>query len=306
MIIKSGVHNFIDESAQINADLVIGSYNYIGKDVVIGGFKDQISGTIHIGDCNSIYENTKIIMGTEGLTIGDWNVFHNRMLIMGTKRMEIGHNCWFGQNTTLDSAGGLYIGNGVRVGMNSQLWTHVASGELIEGCSLFAMRPTYIEDEVWLVGSCIVGSGLRVSRRSICLIGSVLSKDTEPGKVYGGVPASKLEKFNLWKGISLDEKMQMMMDWAKQFQLKSNENIMVEYQADSKVLRITSKERDESLVFYIHSNNTLNFSDNKITYFDLENKTYTKRLTELEREFYKYICDHKARFIPIAQSKFDK
>jgi acetyltransferase-like isoleucine patch superfamily enzyme len=298
MIIQSGVHNIIEPGVQINAEVILGSYNYIGKDVVIGGFKDEITGPINIGDCNFIYENTRIIMGPEGLSIGDWNVFHNRMLLMGIKRMEIGHNCWFGQNTILDSAGGLYIGNGVRVGMNSQVWTHVASGELIEGCTLYAKRTTHIEDEVWLVGSCIVGSGLRISRRSICMIGSVLSKDTEPGKIYGGVPAVKIEKLNFWKEVTLDVKMQMMLKWAEEFQIKSNDKITVDFHADSKVLRIMDERRGESLIFHFNLNNIADPSDDKITYFDLKSKTYTKRLTALEREFYKFIFNHKARFIP--------
>ena len=53
------------------------------------------------------------------------------MLILAEEEMKIGHNCWFGQHTVLDATGGLEIHNGVRVGMFSQIWTHVASGEQI-------------------------------------------------------------------------------------------------------------------------------------------------------------------------------
>jgi acetyltransferase-like isoleucine patch superfamily enzyme len=299
MILKSGICNLIEQSAQIHADVILGNYNYIGKNVVIDGFKGQSSGTIHIGDCNYIYDNTRIVMGAEGLAIGDWNVFHNSMLIMGKKRMEIGHNCWFGQNTIMDSAGELYIGNGVRIGMYSQIWTHVASGELIEGCSLFAMRPTHIEDEVWLVGSCIVGSGLRLRRRSICMIGSVLTKDTDAGKVYGGTPAKQMEKLNFWKKVSLHEKMQMMHAWAKQFVEQSAEGVDLVYQSESKMLHVIHQARQERLVFCTNIGEISDITDNKTTYFDLRSKKYTKRLTQLEREFYQYIYDHKARFIPI-------
>jgi acetyltransferase-like isoleucine patch superfamily enzyme len=218
-----GQGNVVDESANISGNVELGNYNFIGKNVVIGGFKGREDSAIRIGDCNYIHDNTRILMGPEGLSIGDWNVFHNTMLVMGKKRMEIGHNCWFGQNTILDSAGGLKIGNGVRVGMYSQIWTHVASGELIEGCTLFAMRPTEIDDEVWLVGSCIVGSGIKLGRRSTCLIGSLLTKDTEPGKVYGGSPAKLMEKISFWKEVTPDQKMEMMLDWVKQFaDTKSN------------------------------------------------------------------------------------
>lgn len=296
MITRYGENNIIEKSAHIVSEVIIGSHNYIGKNVTIAGFKDQSTGSIIIGDCNYIHDNTRILIGEEGLSIGDWNVFHNSMLIMGQQRMEIGHNCWFGQNTNLDSTGGLYIGNGVRVGMKSQIWTHVASGELIEGCTLFAMRPTYIEDDVWLVGSCIVGSGLRVRRRTICLIGSVITKDTDVGKVYGGIPAKQLDNLNFWKKVSLNEKMAMMHRWVAEFVQQTVENIEVVYRKSDNIIDVIHQERKERLSIGIGYNKIS--SDPSITYFDLENKTYSKRLTWLEREFYKFIYNHKARFLP--------
>jgi len=300
MIITCGEGNVIEKSAHINAEVIIGSHNYIGNNVTIAGFKGQTAGTISIGDCNYIHDHTRIIMGKDGLSIGDWNVFHNSMLIMGQKRMEIGHNCWFGQNTILDSSGELYIANGVRVGMYSQIWTHVASGELIEGCTLFAMRPTYIEDEVWLVGSCIVGSGLRLRHRSICLIGSVLTKDTDVCKVYGGNPAKVLENSNFWKKVSLSDKMKMMHIWVDEFVKKTGENIEVVYRQADNIIDVIHEERKESLSIGIGCKEIA--SDPSRTYFDLGNKTYSKRLTWLEREFYKFIYDHKARFLPVSKT----
>ena len=291
-----GQNNDIDDTAQISPYVIIGSYNYIGKNVVIGGFKGHSQESISIGDCNYIHDNTRILMGPDGLSIGDWNVFHNSMLVMGEQRMEIGHNCWFGQNTILDSAGGLFIGNGVRVGMYSQIWTHVASGELVEGCTLFAERPTYIEDEVWLVGSCIVASGLRIRRRSICLAGSNVTKDTEPGKVYGGAPAKQLERLNFWREVSLNEKTEMMLSWARQFAEQSEEDIEIVYDSESGRIELTSRVRQEKLI--IGGDKPTNLSCQSTTYFDLMSKSYTKRLTLLERQFYKYLYGHKARFVP--------
>lgn len=298
MSYELGKGNEISSSAQIEGNVVIGSYNYIGRNVVIKGFEGPSHGTITIGDCNFIHDNTRILMGPEGFSTGDWNVFHNTMLIMGEKRMQIGHNCWFGQNTILDSSGGLYIGNGVRVGMYSQIWTHVASGELIEGCTLFSAQQTSIEDDVWLVGSCIVSSGLTLAFRSIFLIGSVITKSTEPCKVYGGVPAELLEKLNYWKEVTVDEKVKMMCIWVKQFAEQTNEDISyVCNKSDAELIRITHNTRNEHLVFGVDVN--LDTFNPTITYFDLKAKTYTKRLSYLERKFYQYIYNHKARFIPI-------
>lgn len=82
---------------------------------------------------------------------------------------------------------GLIIGNGAEIGMYSQVWTHVASGEQIEGCTLYSKRETIIEDDVWLVGSCIVGSEvLSWIGEGVALINSVLTKDTLPDRAYAG------------------------------------------------------------------------------------------------------------------------
>jgi len=296
MIIKSGTDNIIEPSSQIIADIQIGSHNYIGKNVLITSFTNDNPGPVSIGDCNYIHDNTRILIGTEGVSIGDWNVFHNNMLVMGDLRLEIGHNCWFGQNTILDSTGGLHIGNGVRVGMYSQIWTHVASGELIEGCTLFAKRKTVIEDDVWLVGSCVVGSGLTLKYRSICLIGSLLTKDTEPTKVYGGAPAKLIESMDPWKPVSLNEKFEMMHQWSVQFVEHSNENVDLVFDPEKHFIKIIHNDRRESLYIGTEIKNIK--LDNSITYFNLQDKTYTKRLTHLERKFYKFIYGHKARFLP--------
>ena len=296
MCLKIGRGNKIAENVKIDENVIIGNYNFIGNNVIISSFKGEKSVDIHIGDCNFIHDNTRILIGSEGLSIGDWNVFHNSILLMGDKKMEIGHNCWFGQNTIIDSTGGLFIGNGVRVGMYSQIWTHVGSGELIEGCTLFSTRPTYIEDEVWLVGSCIVGSGLRLGYRSVCLIGSNLTKNTEPLKVYAGVPAKSLDKLNFWRAVTLNEKFEMMNKWVKQFIEQMDEEIIYSYDPKDNIIKIHNNESNEHLIIGV--NMDINSFDKNTTYFDLKNKTYTKRLTDLERKFYKYIFDHKSRFIP--------
>lgn len=177
--------NQIDSSAKIHPNVVLGEYNRIGKNVVIEILGNNSNAIAIIGDNNIINDNTRIFIHGEFI-VGDWNVFHNDMLIMPEDSMRIGHNCWFGQNTILDGAGGLEIGNGVRVGMYSQIWTHVASGEQIEGCILYAKRKTIINDDVWLVGSCVVGSGIVLGKRSTALINSVITKDTLPDRAYSG------------------------------------------------------------------------------------------------------------------------
>lgn len=278
--------NQIDSSAKIHPNVVMGEYNRIGKNVVIEILGDK-NASVNIGDNNIINDNTRIFVHGK-LEIGDWNVFHNDMLMMAETEMKIGHNCWFGQNTILDAAGGLEMGNGVRVGMYSQIWTHVASGEQIEGCTLYSKRKTTIEDDVWLVGSCVVGSGLHLGKRSIALINSVLTKDTEPNRVYAGSPAKLIEKANFYNEVTLQDKLNMLNVWLDEY-VTSNPSISMTKSEDETVLT----ENADKMVFTIKSEKT----DAKGTFF-LVDKTFNKSNSELERKVYKFLYNNKARFIP--------
>lgn len=279
--------NQIDCSAKIHPNVILGDYNKIGKNVIIEILGNNPNAIAVIGDNNIINDNTRIFIHGEFI-VGDWNVFHNDMLIMPEDSMKIGHNCWFGQNTILDGTGGLEIGNGVRVGMFSQIWTHVASGEQIEGCNLYAMRKTIIEDDVWLVGSCIVGSGLRLGRRSTALINSVITKDTEEDRVYAGSPAKLMEKANFYNPVTLQQKFEMLNNWLKEF-VQSNPEVQLSH--DDKQTILT--KGIDTTVFTIETD-----KNNQPGFFFLADKTFNKSNSELERQVYKFLYNNKARFLP--------
>ena len=190
--------NQIDPSAKIHPNVVLGAYNKIGKNVVIEILGNDPNIKANIGDNNIINDNTRIFIHGE-FKVGDWNVFHNDMLLMAEKKLLIGHNCWFGQNTILDGAGGLEIGNGVRVGMYSQIWTHVASGEQIEGCTLFSKRETIIEDDVWLGEFVSVLPGVTIGKGTIVGANSVVSRSLPSYVIAVGTPAKPIKFFDFEK-----------------------------------------------------------------------------------------------------------
>lgn len=284
--------NQIHSSAKIHENVILGDYNRIGKNVVIEILGNNPNAIAIIGDNNIINDNTRIFIHGEFI-VGDWNVFHNDMLIMPEDSMKIGHNCWFGQNTILDGAGGLEIGNGVRVGMYSQIWTHVASGEQIEGCILYAKRKTIINDDVWLVGSCVVGSGIVLGKRSTALINSVITKDTLPDKAYSGSPAKVMEHVKFYLPKTLDEKFSMLKGWIEEFVI-NNENI---YRLDCKEneLVLFNLVEQESVIF---TKSTLKVTDLSQSIFYLFDKTYNKTNIVSERMVYKFLYNNKARFVP--------
>ncbi|ELV7524837.1 hypothetical protein SL053_000135 [Flavobacterium psychrophilum] len=285
--------NQIDSTAKIHPNVVLGKYNRIGKNVIIEVVGKTPNTNVIIGDNNVINDNTRIFISGE-LKIGDWNVFHNDMLLMAEDHILIGHNCWFGQNTILDGAGGLEIGNGVRVGMYSQIWTHVASGEQIEGCTLFAKRKTKIEDDVWLVGSCVVGSGLNLRKRSTALINSVLTKDTLPDSVYAGNPAKLMEKANFYLSKTLNEKFEMLRLWLEEYVTINNVSYKLNTSNDTLIL--SNLKNSEQVLF-----TTLEAkqSDKSKSVFYLSDKTFNKTNIISEREIYKFLYNNKARFLPL-------
>ena len=74
----------------------------------------------------------KFVCDGGDVAIDDWTSFHDRCLVLSGKGVTIGQHGWVRTNTIIDGTGGITIGNGVRVGMYSQLWSHVAAGEQIE------------------------------------------------------------------------------------------------------------------------------------------------------------------------------
>jgi acetyltransferase-like isoleucine patch superfamily enzyme len=291
--IKEMNTNQIDPTAKIHPSVILGKFNKIGKNVVIEILGNNPKAKAVIGDNNIINDNTRIFIHGEFI-VGDWNVFHNDMLIMPEDIMKIGHNCWFGQNTILDGTGGLEIGNGVRIGMYSQIWTHVASGEQMEGCTLFAKRKTIIHDDVWLVGSCVVSSGIELGRRSTALINSVITKNTLADSAYAGSPAKIMENVKFYLPKTLDEKFDMLKVWIEEFVVINAKEFKVESDENELIL---SNLKENQTVIFTKGNDKL--SDLSQSIFYLSDKTFNKTNSVTERMIYKFLYGNKARFLPL-------
>ncbi|MBT2869271.1 hypothetical protein JQK19_18745 [Chromobacterium violaceum] len=247
---------------------------------------------VSIADYVSIGNDVKIIVEGGDVSIGEWSTVHANSLLLCKEYLTIGQHCWFGQNSILDGTGGLHMEDGVRVGMYSQIWTHVAAGEQIEGCKLFSARPTRICKDVWLVGSCTVGSGIEIGARAICMNGSNITKSIPSNATAMGSPAKVREGLSFYKNISLDEKFELMIEWAKNFITEKGGKLEIR---DS-VIAI-SKENQELLVCKTKSE----FEDNMLrsaecVLFCIETKKYTKKYSVLEEQFIRFLSGNKARF----------
>lgn len=272
-----------------------GQFNNIHESVQFLALDDD-PGPVIIGDCNTIHENVKIVVGKNGFKMGDWNTIHNSVFIMNN--VIIGHNCWIGQGSHLDGRGNLFIENGVTVGFNCNIWSHVARGALIDGCTLWGEGITVLRDDVWLVGDNIhVSPNVEIAEKSIILAHSVITADTKPRFTYAGNPAKRMRNLNYWKDPSDQVKLEMMLHWVDEFIEKWVDTRPLELDSSKSTIMLTDPHYDESL-FFAFKDPEVKWGA-KTTFFHLGEMTYTKRLTILEMEFYRFIKDYKARFIPV-------
>jgi acetyltransferase-like isoleucine patch superfamily enzyme len=166
-------------------EIVIGKGVVIEEGATIAGPHGPAERVV-LGDSVYIGEYCKFRVPI--LEIGDYTQIHNHALANGYGALTIGHNGWFGQNCILNATERLDIRNNCGVGAYSQLWTHIAFGDVLQGCRWTSSKPMAIGDDVWFVGHCIV-SPITAEPRSMALVGSVVTRDMQENRVYAGSPA---------------------------------------------------------------------------------------------------------------------
>jgi acetyltransferase-like isoleucine patch superfamily enzyme len=246
-------------------NLIIGKNVYISPKAIIRGL-DGNAKTIKIGDNTYIGDDVQIII--DDLEIGDYSKIHHHTNIHGYKPLKIGHNAWIGQGCILDSIGGMVIGNNCGIGAYSQLWTHIRYGDPLEGCNYESSSEMTIGDDVWFVGHCIV-SPIIAKNKSMALAGSLITKDMEENHIYGGSPAKDLTGKipPQFSDITMEKR------W-----------------------EIVNQFENTKYIMFIEDDSEIN--DEKITYFNIKNRTYTKRGTDIEIDFMKKLQSKLIKFIP--------
>lgn len=252
-------------------------------------------GTVKIGRYVTIGDNVKIILSGGDIEIGDWTTIHADSLLMSESGLWIKRHCWFGQNTILDGTGGLTIEDGVRVGMYSQIWSHVAAGEQIEGCTLFAKQPTKVERDAWLVGSCTVSSGTTIGERAVCMNGSNITKSIPANTTAMGVPARVREGLSFYDPPTLEWKFEKLVYWASEFAIARNYKLERD---DNRFDIISADDRISILKTAVDFASCRQTAPSETGLFCVENKSYRASFNQLEEEFIRWLSSNKARFYP--------
>lgn len=247
-------------------EILLGKNVVISPTAVIRGLNGNAKRVV-IGDNTYIGDSVQIIV--DDFEIGDYCKVHHHVNFHGYKPLKIGHNAWIGQGTIIDSIGGTTIGNNFGVGAYSQLWSHARWGDPLAGCNYSEVsRPLIIGDDVWLVGHCIV-SPVIIENKAMALVGSVITKDMKENRIYGGAPAKDLtdKLSSQFRNISLEEKREML----NKFELPNG----IEWIEDSAQI-----------------------VDESISYFNISDRTYTKRGTDVEVAFMKKLQSKLIKFVP--------
>tara|TARA_R110000824_G_scaffold53465_8_gene148017 strand:- start:212 stop:1054 length:843 start_codon:yes stop_codon:yes gene_type:complete len=255
-------------------NLELGSNVIIEPSAVIRGANGKASRVI-IGDNTYIGADVQIIC--DDITIGDYCKIHHHTNIHGHKPCKIGHNAWIGQYCIIDTIGGTTIGNNCGIGAHSQLWSHIKYGDTLEGCRFLSDSPLSVGNDVWFVGHCIV-SPITAADKSMALVGSVITGDMKYNHVYAGTPAKDLtDKIgHQFADVSVDQKYDKMCTLLKMFD------------PSCKTIKIVKNQ------------SSIDLDNTTMSYFDVNTRTYTKRKTDTETAFMKYLLPDKGKFVPLA------
>lgn len=290
--IQIGSGTYIGDNVTIDAEVIaIGSDCVIENGVKVKGIGSRMKNFTLGDNCFIGFANQILVPSFKMM---DYSQLHNSGLHSGYSSLAIGYNCWIGQNTILNSTEALNIHNNVRIGTGSQLWTHVASGELFEGCTLYGNKPLTLEDDVWIVGGAVISPGLILSKKSIIMTGSVLTKSTEERHTYAGVPAKDVtDKMYFWKELAIDEKLEMLKTFILEFTTDRTE-----YSSKIQVVNSIDEVLIQDGIVFLEGLPSPDLMNDKITYFDILNKKYTKRRSAIEIDWIKFCVGFRMRFIP--------
>ena len=245
--------------------ITIGKNVYISPSATIKGVNGKAK-SIVIGDNTFIGDNVQIIV--DDFSIGDYCKIHHHSNFHGQRPLIIGHNAWIGQGTIIDCIGGVEIGNNCGIGAYSQLWSHIRYGDPLIGCNYNNYSKLKIGNDVWFVGHCIV-SPIIAHDRSMALVGSVITSEMKKGHIYAGTPAKDLTDTIRPQFTEID--------------IRKKREIMSAFTLHNSIQLI---ENDNEI------------KDKNISYFNIIDRTYTKRNTELEIKFMKELQNSLIKFTP--------
>lgn len=143
----------------------------------------------------NLFNKFRIFLLRKIIPIGQLCVIQRSVYVGDGNNVSIGSYCRINDHVKLDN---VRIGNYVMIARNTQVLGKMHRFDDVNIPMLLQkgipQSQTIIEDDVWIGLNVIIMPGVKISSGCIIAAGAVLTKDTEPYGIYGGVPA-KLIRF---------------------------------------------------------------------------------------------------------------
>jgi acetyltransferase-like isoleucine patch superfamily enzyme len=250
----------------------------VGVGVVIEDGVRFMCDKVTIGDFVYIGRGTTI--RTPEFSIGDYTRLNESSYAGGRKPLRIGRNVYLGRGVYLDSNGGLTLEDNTLAGAYSQLWTHIEGSDMIQGCDprWHAERELVIEQDAWLVGRVVISHAERIGTRSLVLNESNVLHNIPADTTWAGNPAKDVTD-------KLGRQFEELSDGAKQGRLYEEiENFFAAFPQYDGELRCFPQPEGGGNQY--------------VTYFDVANRTYTKKRSAAEVAFMKFTS---GKFRPLGE-----
>lgn len=108
--------------------------------------------------------------------------------------ITIGDDVRIHNMTYIDASGGLEIGSHIGITAGCQIYTqnHGIKRNELYYYQPYRLGKVVIEDDCWIGAGSTITAGVTIRKGTIVGAGSVITKDTEPYSIVGGVPAKKI------------------------------------------------------------------------------------------------------------------
>lgn len=123
-------------------------------------------------------------------------VCHWNCEIKYPERIRLGEGVVIGVNAVLGAAGGITLGDHVRISRDAILET--AGLDFRNGAPPYShvSAPIVVEDGAWIGSRAIILAGVTVGRNAVIAAGAIVTKDVPAGAVVSGVPARVREQMD--------------------------------------------------------------------------------------------------------------
>jgi len=141
-----------------------------------------------------LFNKIRIYFLRRFIKIGNNCRIQSRVYFGDGNNVSIGNNCRINDDCKLDNVS---IGDYVMIARKTQIlgkmhrFDDINKPMLLQKGSI--QKQTIIEDNVWIGLNVVVMPGVHIAKGSIIAAGAILTKDTVPYGIYGGVPAKLIK-----------------------------------------------------------------------------------------------------------------